>query len=93
MLDAESLERQEKREKIRGLSQNIDERKHYANYLFWFIVGHMVLMFAILFFQGFELGGFCLHNGVIVSLITTTTANVLVVFHFVVKYLFSAEKE
>lgn len=87
-----SLEDEERRERIRGLRQNIDERKHYASYLFWFLVGHMGLVFVILFFTGFMLCGFLLSDTVIVALITTTTANVLTMFYFVVKYLFNADK-
>lgn len=87
-----SLEDEEKRERIRGLRQNIDERKHYASYLFWFLVGHMGLVFVILFFNGFMFLGFLLSDTVIVALITTTTANVLTMFYFVVKYLFNADK-
>lgn len=87
-----SLENEEKRERIRGLRQNIDERKHYANHLFWFLVGHMGLVFLILFLNGFVLFGFLLSDTVIVALITTTTANVLTMFYFVVKYLFNADK-
>lgn len=87
-----SLEDEEKRERIRGLRQNIDERKHYANHLFWFLVGHMILVFLILFFTGFVSFGFLLSDSVIIALITTTTANVLTMFYFVVKYLFNADK-
>lgn len=87
-----SLEDEEKRERIRGLRQNIDERKHYAKYLFWFLVGHMGLVFLILFLNGFFLFGFLLSDTVIIALITTTTANVLTMFYFVVKYLFNANK-
>lgn len=87
-----SLEDEEKRERIRGLRQNIDERKHYAKYLFKFLVGHMALVFVILFFNGFMFCGFLLSDTVIVALITTTTANVLTMFYFVVKYLFNADK-
>lgn len=83
-----SLDEQERQEHIRGLRQDIDERKHYANHIFWFLVSYMGIVLVILFCNGFTIIPFCLSESIIIALITTTTANILTVFYFVVRYLF-----
>lgn len=83
-----TLDEDERKEHLRSLKQDTDERKRYANKLFWFLVAYMVLVFIILFFHGFSLAGFHIDDTVTIALISTTTANIIAVFVFVVKYLF-----
>ena len=49
----------------------------------------MFSVFIILVAKGFAAFPFDLSDEVLIVLLTTTTANVLIVFHFVMKYLFN----
>lgn len=88
-LEAMSIENKLKAEELKQREQDREQRKAYAFYVFWFLVSYMVLVFAVLIFSGFNLWGFSLSNGVLIALITTTTANVIGIFAFVMKYLFN----
>lgn len=88
VLDKRGLNVEEQRVRIKGISQNIEERKKYACYLFWLMVVYLVLTFGLLYIDGFRLLDFYLSDSVLIALITTTTANVIALFVLVVKYLF-----
>lgn len=92
-LPKNSIEDDIKREQLRSISQDIDERKLYARYIYWFLCVYMALVFLVLFFCGFSLFGFTLSDTVLVALITTTTANVIGIFAFVVRYLFYSKQK
>lgn len=83
-----TLDDDERKEHLRSLKQDTDERKRYANKLFWFLITYMVMVFIILFLHGFSVVKFYVHDVVIITLISTTTANIIAIFIFVVKYLF-----
>ena len=85
---AQRIAIEDRREDLENKKQNRNQRKSYGNRLFWFLCGYMILVFLILFFCGFSLSGFTLSDTVLVALITTTTANVIGIFAFVVHYLF-----
>ena len=72
-------------EKIEKL-QNIQERKKYAHYLFWLICGWMTFVAFLLIGCGIEYWKFS--DAILITLLTTTTANILGLFIFVAKYLF-----
>lgn len=67
---------------IKDREQDRDQRKEFSIKIFWFLV-----VFAYMFFSGFGL----MDNdtSVLITLLTTTTANVIGIFILVVKYLFS----
>ena len=92
-LPKNSIEDDIKREQLRSISQDIDERKLYARYTYGFLCVYMALVFVVLFFCGFSLFGFKLSDTVLVALITTTTANVIGIFAFVVRYLFHSKQK
>lgn len=75
-------------EDLENKRQNRNQRKSYGNKLFVFLCVYMGLVFLVLFFCGFSLFGFTLSDTVLIALITTTTANVIGIFAFVVHYLF-----
>ena len=85
---AQQIALEDSREELENKKQNRNQRKSYANRLFWFLCGYMILVFLILFFCGFSLSGLTLSDTVLVALITTTTANVIGIFAFVIHYLF-----
>ncbi|MEM7550077.1 MAG: hypothetical protein AAF363_10390 [Bacteroidota bacterium] len=68
--------------------QNIKERKKYARFIFTLICIWLGLILLILFFQGFSNIKFHLSDTVLITLITTTTANIAAYFLVVTKYLF-----
>jgi uncharacterized membrane protein len=69
-----------------GLIQDQEERKKYAQLIYWMIVGWLIVILTMLFFYGFKLMSFS--DAVLITLITTTTANITVFFLGVVRYLF-----
>lgn len=79
-------------EELKDLRQDRDERKSYASKLYWLVLIWLTLIITIVILQGLELSNvilsFHLDNTVLVTLITTTTANVAAFFLVVVRYLF-----
>lgn len=91
--ETKDLEHQNLKEKIRSLSQDIDERKKYARYFFVLSCCWLVAIMTILMLQGFGsfwFGSmpFTLHDNVMLALMGSTTANLLGILHVVAKYLF-----
>jgi len=78
-------------EKLKGRKQDRKERKKYALHIFRFIWiwcgGILLIMVAI------GLGYLKFDNSVIITLITTTTANILALFVIVANYLFFRPKK
>ena len=90
---AQKIALEDSREELENKKQNRSQRKTYAYKLFVFLCAYMVLVFLVLFFCGFSLFGFTLRDTVLVALITTTTANVIGIFAFVVRYLFYSKQK
>lgn len=90
---AQRIALEDRREDLENKRQNRNQRKSYANKLFVFLCVYMALVFIVLFFCGFSLFGFTLSDTVLVTLITTTTANVIGIFAFVVRYLFYSKQK
>ena len=90
----EELEAYEKKEKIRGLSQDIDERKVYAKKTFRLVSFWITGVFLLLILSGLKLQcfDFELPESIILAVIGGTTLNILGVFIFVMKYLFDPRK-
>lgn len=84
-----TLDEDEKRAHLDSFKQDMGERKIYASKTFRFICIYMFSVFIILVAKGFAAFPFDLSDKVLIVLLTTTTANVLIVFHFVMKYLFN----
>lgn len=76
----------------RSNEQNRLARKGYAFKTFILTCIWGGLIFIILFFNGFKLGGFQLSDKVIITLATTTTINFLGFFLLVMKYLFHTDQ-
>ena len=90
---AQKIALEDSREELENKKQNRNQRKTYANKLFVFLCVYMALVFLVLLFCGFSLFGFTLSDTVLVALITTTTANVIGIFAFVVRYLFYSKQK
>lgn len=86
------LEEEEKLAYIDSYKQDTKERKHYAEKTFEFLCFYMFAVFLILVFVGSDHIDFHFSDSVVIALITTTTANVIGIFIFVMRYLFNGNK-
>ncbi len=84
----------EKKERIRGLSQDIDERKIYAKKTFRLVSFWISGVFLLLILCGLKLPYFVfeLPESLLLAVIGGTTLNILGVFIFVMKYLFELKR-
>ncbi len=73
-----------------GLAQDMDERKLYAHRIFVLVC--MWLFLVSLVFVADGNGNLHYSDSVIITLLTTTTANVIGLFILVTKYLFNPKK-
>lgn len=73
-------------EEIEDLKQDRSQRKIFSYCIFGFMCAYMAASIVIIFLCGFEV--MHLDNSILVTLLTTTLANVIGVFNFVAKYLF-----
>lgn len=92
-IDALRVVNKLKWEELECRKQDREQRKRYANYIFGFLCTYMILVFVVLLLSGFCDIRFCLSDPVIIALITTTTANIIGIFIFVVKYLFKSSED
>lgn len=80
-------------EENRGDSQDRDQRKDFAERIYSFAAIYMFGVFVILFLSGTETTNFKLSDNVLITLLGTTTANVIGILIIVVTYLFSRKKK
>ena len=78
-----------KKEELESKRQDRLQRKAYADNIFKFLCVYMIAIFIIIFRHGEILNGFELADSVVITLITTTTANIIGIFILVVRYLFN----
>lgn len=88
-LDIRKTELDIRKEELEGRRQDRLQRKAYADNIFTFLCMYMIIIFVIIFKHGSLFNSFELSDSVIVALITTTTANIIGIFVFVVRYLFN----
>lgn len=86
--DDQSIERALKVEEYKGKRQDREQRKDFAERIFSFLIWYMVVVGVILFLSGITVNHFYLSDTVLVTLLGTTTANVIGIFIVVAKYLF-----
>src|SRR5258708_5592027 len=63
--------------RLRDFTDNIKERKKYASRIFKFVVCWVAGVFLILILRGFGIWSFNLPDGVLMTLVGSTTAGVL----------------
>jgi cytosine/uracil/thiamine/allantoin permease len=78
-------------EKLRTRQQDREERKKYARHIFNFTWIWCGGVFLLLFLTG--IGFLKFETSVVITLITTTTANILALFVIVANYLFYRQKK
>ena len=74
--------------KLEDIKQGIKLRRKFAEKIFIMLSVWLALIMVIIFFSGFEFHSFKLSDGVLITLITTTTANVVAFFLVVTRHLF-----
>ena len=84
-------------ESVANSRQNRAQRREYAPKLYWLAVGWLIALMVFVFASGVRLelnfwtfvrGTWALSEGVVLAMIGGTTAKVLVLFYFVIRYLF-----
>lgn len=87
-------EEEEKKARIAGIWQDIEERKKYAQKAFKLISFWIAGIFVLLILDGLKVGWFTfnLPDTIMLAAIGGTTVNILGVFIFVMKYLFDPKK-
>lgn len=75
-----------------GDDQDRLQRKEFADKIFDFVRNYMLFVCIVLFLKGIT-SQFYLSDSVIITLLGTTTANVIGILIIVVTYLFSREKK
>lgn len=73
-------------------TQDRGQRKDFAERIYSFASIYMLGVFIILFISGTKTTNFYLSDNVLITLLGTTTANVIGMFAIVVTYLFSRNK-
>ncbi|EEY84116.1 hypothetical protein HMPREF0103_0060 [Bacteroides sp. 2_1_33B] len=100
--EAELLREELKEKKLRnealaeenmGDAQDRDQRKDFADRIYFFVYVYMIFVFLILFLSGSKNSGFHLNDSVLSILLKTTTANVIGILAIVITYLFSRKKK
>jgi hypothetical protein len=96
ILEASAFERDRQALELQEVRQNIEERKRYARRLFIMLCLWLAIILLIAITNGidnpFICIGFHVSEAVIITLITTTTANIAAFFLVVTRYLFPVSK-
>ncbi|RRB04586.1 hypothetical protein [Larkinella rosea] len=82
----EQYDKEERRTRLLGLTQDIQERKKFAQRIFWMVVMWLFVILGIIVLEGLHL--LDIPQAVTIALIGSTTINVTAFFVIVTKYLF-----
>lgn len=88
-LASTDFKKKSQKEELKDRQQNREARRKYSIWIFWLLVGYLVVVFSILSLSACKCVCFELSDSVLITLLSTTTANVIGIFIIVVKYLFS----
>jgi hypothetical protein len=88
----EALEIARRKTIVAGLQDDLLARRTWGNRIFLLLVAWLIAVFVVVVCQGFGLLGFHLSDSVLITLITTTTANILGLGYVVANYLFPKNK-
>ncbi len=86
--DSKLFKNKEREANLKNINQNIEQRKDYAHKIFCLISGW--LFFTALITLGCATNNLELSENVLIALLTTSSANVILIFIYVVRYLFKA---
>lgn len=88
----EDLELARQRDEITHARQDQEDRRKFSRRVFGLALGWLLLVLAIVVFNGFSLWSFSLSDQVLIALLTTTTANIIGTLVIVLNYLFPRPK-
>lgn len=91
-IDALQTENDIRKEELRSREQDRQQRKEFATKIYNFLCAYLSIVFFLVILSGASCVKFELTEGVVITLLSTTTANVIGIFILVVKYLFAAKK-
>lgn len=86
----ESLRRTKMGLEIESIRQDNKMRKTFSILIFLFVVVYVILVLALVYF--ISLGWVSCSDTIIVTLLSTTTANIIALFAFVARYLYNTKK-
>ena len=69
-------------------SENLEHRKRYASRIFKFVSIWMTMIFCVILLDGWGIGGLKISEKVLITLIGSTTLNVLGILAIVANYFF-----
>lgn len=78
---------------LKDLSQKSDMRSSFAKNIFTLVCIYLTIVGIFLWQSGMTFRDFKLSDKVLITLLTTTSANVIGLFVFVVRYLFPEDKK
>jgi hypothetical protein len=87
-LRSKRLEYSLKEEELKGQQQDRDERKDYATKVYVLLVIFLLIVFAIVVLVGIISFPFHLSDNVLITILTTASANLIGIFAIVIRYLF-----
>ena len=79
-----------KDEQLQGQKQDREQRRQFAEKIFWVVVAYLAAVIIIVILNGFKV--LCTSDPVHITLLGTTTANVITLLVIVAKYLFHAKE-
>lgn len=91
-IDALQTENDIRKEELKGKIQDREQRKEFAIKIYHFLCFYLSVVLLIIILSATPLIKFELTEPIIITLLTTTTANIIGIFILVVKYLFTTHK-
>lgn len=91
-IDALQTENDIRKEELKGRIQDREQRKEFAIQIYHFLCFYLSSVLFLVVLSATPLIKFELTEGIIITLLTTTTANIIGIFILVVKYLFATRK-
>lgn len=91
-IDALQTENDIRKEELKGKIQDREQRKEFAIKIYHFLCFYLSSVLFLIILSATPLIKFELTEAIIITLLTTTTANIIGIFILVVKYLFATRK-
>lgn len=91
-IDALQTENDIRKEELKGRIQDREQRKEFAIKIYHFLCFYLSSVLFLVVLSATPLIKFELTEGIIITLLTTTTANIIGIFILVVKYLSATRK-
>ena len=91
-IDVLQTENDIRKEELKGRIQDREQRKEFAIKIYHFLCFYLSSVLFLVVLSATPLIKFELTEGIIITLLTTTTANIIGIFILVVKYLFATRK-